>query len=172
MQYHQKAETAFTRVLNNIPKKDQDRIYQYWLSLGAEKPVIHACTATRIIAVAEGQISVAGTIGTEFYFRYELFDHAPDDVLDAIIAHELAHSLNGLDQEVDTLYARYNRLVDSLSGHPTEEIEKREAANHHRIEEAADRVATKWNYDVEKAKKWCAEFFGGLNLGDQKERPA
>lgn len=95
------AKEIFLKVLNSLPAEDQLKIRVFWQWACCHEFNVYEYTASEMQALGASSTVAACTKGCNFYFRYELFDDAPDEILEAIIAHELAHSFNGLEQAVD-----------------------------------------------------------------------
>lgn len=153
---------AFLKVLGKVPVQDRAQIYAFWARVEATEPHLEEATLARMHEVGASPSAAAATRGASFYFRYELLDDAPDDVLEAIIAHELAHSYNGIEQGVANAVENVECKLDKLYSTAPEVIEQRKREMKEHIEREADRVAgERWHFDVKKARKWCADNLGG-----------
>jgi len=122
-----------------IPPCDREMIYRTWKEFGL--PTIHVGNEQNFLV--EGIASVAATKGSALYFREELFSEAPEDILHAIIAHELSHAMDVISQ--------VNEAEKAVKLHDyqdrSESIES--------IEDAVNKRAISWGFDIQAACEWC-----------------
>lgn len=84
----------FNRVLAKLSHDDREIVLKCWEVLNGGRPEIVIGTKEEL--EAKGVKCPASTRGAQYFFRQEIFEYAPDTVMDAIIAHELAHAYDAL----------------------------------------------------------------------------
>ena len=153
----------FQRVVKMLPCEDAERIRKVWAEVSDGKPRIKLLPKAKL---AELRVRWAATDGKTYYFREELFDDRfgiPGHVLDAAIAHELAHTRFRRETQTRRVYERIKTVSRGAEPRPMTEIARteRQVRDFLRVEMMRDFdegeawvAAEHWGFDQAKALDW------------------
>jgi predicted metal-dependent hydrolase len=91
----ERANKEFDKVLEHLDREISETLRNYWKRQSERAPFILASLETA--QLLGHSVKWAGTIGFAFYFHEVLVREAPDSVFHTVIAHELAHALQGVN---------------------------------------------------------------------------
>jgi len=102
--------------------------------------------------------SVAHTKGADYYFEREVFEKAPEDILESVVARELAHAVDVM-RDFDKALKEFlspDRAATALST-PVERARRQilELEERGLVEDGAADRAVAWGFDIQAGKKWC-----------------
>lgn len=148
------AKNELRRVLEMLPTEDQRQITECWKRLCDGSPTLHVLPKDELLRIG---VRWAGTNGVTFYFREELFSCSssiPVAVLDAAVAHELAHSFFAMEERAMRV-AEYLRTLTTRVGMGLESIVSRAMRKVHEC------TRTQIQTDFAEGKAWLkAEEWG------------
>jgi hypothetical protein len=154
--------SIFRGVWESIPPTDRSSMLEYWRPWERIPGVLGACIKLEFLyrMLDEETMAVAKGGGSELRFLAPLVDRLPKKHVEALIAHELAHVLQGskgtltahslpevwTDDMVQELASECGRTVDEMKRLLTHMSDPGERD--------ADMIAHRWGYNAPAMRRW------------------
>jgi hypothetical protein len=138
---------VFNTTFDRLPKIVQSKINDFWLKYKILRENSDADARLRPhlgsnVSIGQSKPSpslCAGTDGLSFYVKDTIADRAPDEMLAAILAHELAHAYRC-----------------ATVGYPLPIAQLYLGTREHE-EDVVDELIRKWGFDERKLRNWIVE---------------